>query len=103
MDKSKRKKYGGRRKGTPNRATAEVRSAALALVPKAMARLERLLSSRDDGVAVRAIREVLDRAHGRPAQAITFPMPLDLRVMPSDQIQALVERLDGLIRGQQGS
>jgi hypothetical protein len=44
---------GGRKAGTPNRATADVRVAA-----------------ESEAAQVAACREILDRAHGRPAQAI---------------------------------
>ena len=70
------RKTGGRVAGTPNKATADVRALAQAYAPAAIAALARLAGLTDEpGAAneatrVAAMRELLDRAHGRPAQAI---------------------------------
>ena len=65
------KKTGGRRKGTPNRATAEIKAAfqkhGKALVEALLA----LTKSDDERVRLGAINACLDRGWGRPAQAFT--------------------------------
>ena len=59
---------GGRRKGTPNRATAEVRDAARKYTTRALKRLVGLMECGDPRTEVAACREILDRGHGRPTQ-----------------------------------
>lgn len=56
----------GRRKGTPNRHTRDVRAAAAKHSTKAIAALVKLLGHEDGKVVAAAAREILDRAHGRP-------------------------------------
>jgi len=63
------RKTGGRKAGTPNRATAEIRQVAMLHGPAAIKRLAVLM--RGPGpVAVAACRELLDRAYGRSPQPI---------------------------------
>ena len=65
------RKTGGRQKGTPNKATAEIRSLAQAYGPAAIAALAQLAGLTDEPGAeaeatrVVAIKELLDRAYGR--------------------------------------
>lgn len=51
--------------------TAEVRALAQQHAPAAIARLVSLMGSRDERVAVAASQALLDRAVGRPEQALT--------------------------------
>lgn len=65
------KKTGGRKKGVPNKATAEMKALALTYVPaviKEMARLSR--KAKSELARVAAGREILDRAMGRPPQSV---------------------------------
>ncbi len=67
----KRQKTGGRTKGTPNKATAEVRAVALDHAPSALAELARLATgAENEATRVAACREILDRAYGRPKQEL---------------------------------
>jgi hypothetical protein len=64
-------KYGGRLAGTPNKATAEIRDLARADGPAVFKELVRLaFKSNSEQTRVAAIKEILDRAYGRPTQPI---------------------------------
>ena len=64
-------KYGGRVAGTPNKATAEIRDLARADGPAVFKELVRLaFKSKSEQTRVAAIKEILDRAYGRPTQPI---------------------------------
>jgi len=69
---AKGKKTGGRRKGTLNHATREIKELAGALVPEAYTQLGRLLRAKGTAEAsrLRAIEIVFERAFGRPSQAV---------------------------------
>ncbi len=59
-------KTGGRRRGTPNKATADVKAVAGQYSHDAVAELARLArEARSDKTRVAAIRELLNRAYGR--------------------------------------
>lgn len=65
------KKTGGRTKGVPNKATAEVKALALQYTPAAIRELARLSKkAKSEQARVAACREIIDRAVGRPPQAI---------------------------------
>lgn len=62
---------GGRKKGTPNKATAEVKALAGKYTEAAIKELARLATKAESEAArVAAIRELLDRAHGKPSQSV---------------------------------
>ena len=64
-------KSGGRKKGTPNKATKEVRALAQEYGEAAIAELARLMTQAESEAArVAAAREILDRAYGKSPQAI---------------------------------
>ena len=66
------KKFGGRQKGTPNKATADIKKLARDHTAAAMKELVRIASSSDqDSVRVSAIKEIFDRAYGKAPQALT--------------------------------
>lgn len=67
---AKGQKTGGRKPGTPNKTTGEIREIALAMTPAATARLQKLLGSDSEAVALGAVREVYDRAFGKASQII---------------------------------
>ena len=75
----KRPKTGGRVAGTPNKATAEVKRAAQAYTEQALRTLGAILSNEDMPAAARvaACREILDRGHGKPMQAVEISAPED--------------------------
>lgn len=64
-------KFGGRQKGTPNKATAEVKEFAGQYTRQAILGLVKIAkTARSEQARVSAWREILDRAVGRPAQQI---------------------------------
>ena len=65
------KKAGGRKKGTPNKATAEIRTAAQVEGPAVLKKLVALTKSEDERVVLAACNSILDRGYGRPAQALS--------------------------------
>lgn len=65
-----RGRLGGRKKGTPNKLTAEISIACRDLTPKALATLLRIANNRTDlNAAVRAAVEILNRGWGMPTQS----------------------------------
>ncbi len=67
---AKRPKTGGRRKGTANRATAEIRAALQKHGEELVRALLALCKSDDERVRLGAITAALDRGWGKPAQAL---------------------------------
>lgn len=62
---------GGRKKGTPNKATAEIRTIAQKYAPAAVKELARLSTAAvSEAARVAAIKEILDRAYGKAVQPI---------------------------------
>lgn len=65
---------GGRQKGVPNKATRDIKALAGKHTPEALKTLVSIMQgSKSDAARVAAAKELLDRAYGRPAQAITDP------------------------------
>lgn len=65
------RKTGGRVKGTPNKATADVKAAAQAYTAEAIEKLASIMrTSESDAAKVAAIKEILDRGHGKARQAV---------------------------------
>ena len=70
------RKTGGRRIGTPNKATAEIRGAAQHYTVEALEGLAQIARTGDsDAAKVAAWRAILDRGHGRPAQEVVLGGP----------------------------
>ena len=68
---------GGRQKGTPNKATAEVRDLALAYGPAAVKELARLSEhAQSEAARVQACNAIIERAYGKSAPG--RPIVLDL-------------------------
>ncbi len=63
-------KAGGRKKGTPNRVTAELKLAFQKHGDELVEALLALTKSDDEHVRLKALQVCLDRAYGRPAQAV---------------------------------
>lgn len=73
VDKTRkpRAKTGGRKKGVPNKATAEIKDLAQQYAPEAVKELARLATEAESEPArVSAIKEILDRAYGRSTQSV---------------------------------
>lgn len=65
-------KLGGRAKGTPNKATADIRALAGAYTAQALTTLAHIMQHGEaEAARVSAARELLDRAYGRSPQAVT--------------------------------
>jgi hypothetical protein len=65
----------GRKKGTPNKVTAEIKGLAQKYGPEAIAELARLATKAESEAArVAAIKELLDRGYGRAVQPIEGSM-----------------------------
>ena len=87
------RKTGGRRKGTPNKATAEVREEAQKYTVEALEGLAQIARTGDtDATKVAAWKAILDRGHGRPAQAVAVNVA-------DNSLAALMARIDGRTRG----
>lgn len=68
---AKGKKTGGRTKGTPNKATADVKAMARAYGPSVIEGLARLFKEADsDAAKISAGKEILDRAYGKATQPL---------------------------------
>ena len=60
----------GRKPGVPNKATAEIKAIAQQYGAEAIEKLVTLMRGKDEDVAFKACIALLDRAYGKPAQAI---------------------------------
>jgi hypothetical protein len=86
-------KSGGRQKGTPNRATADVKAVASKYGVEAINKLVSLMrAAENDQVKVAACKEILDRAYGKAPQALT--------VDPGDKAVDFMKELFALVDGQ---
>jgi hypothetical protein len=114
-------KTGGRKKGTPNRATNEVKSIAQQHGPEIIDELYRIAtSSASDGDRIQAARTLLERGYGRPASPIHLSGPdggpIDfmilvksihtqehvdtiIKMLTGDQLLSLAERFVEIIAG----
>lgn len=59
---------GGRQKGTPNKATAEIKELALQYSDKALQKIVDLIDCDEPKTAFAAAQEILNRAYGKPKQ-----------------------------------
>jgi len=65
------RKTGGRVKGTPNKATADIKALAQEYTSEAMLALVGIFkTSESDAARVSAIKELFDRGYGRPSQSL---------------------------------
>lgn len=71
--KGGRRPGSGRKPGTPNKITAEVKALAGDYAPEALEILASIARDKNssDAARVAAAREILDRACGKPSQAVT--------------------------------
>jgi hypothetical protein len=64
-------KYGGRKKGTPNKATADIKALALQYTPLSFKALAEIIEhGQSESARVSAIALLWDRAYGKAAQAV---------------------------------
>jgi hypothetical protein len=72
-------KTGGRRKGTPNKVTAEIREHAQQYTTEALDGLAQIArTSTSDAARVAAWNAILDRGHGRPVQAVDLGVEVQI-------------------------
>ena len=89
---AKRQKTGGRRKGTPNKVTAEIRGAAQQYTMQALEVLAHVAQhGESESARVSAACALLDRGHGRPTQAVN--------IGADSSLATLMARIDGRTRG----
>jgi hypothetical protein len=80
----------GRKVGTPNKVTADLKKLTLQYVPKAVAKLEWLIDNGETHqVQAMACREIIDRAHGKPSQVLAGDP--DNPLIPSKIEQVIVD------------
>jgi len=81
-------KTGGRRPGAVNKATADIKALAMQHTPDAMQRLHDIaMNSQSDAASVAAIKEMFDRAYGKPKQT----MDVDATLTISNWMQRALE------------
>ena len=90
---AKRQKTGGRRKGTPNQVTTEIRAAFQKHGEELVRALLALCKSDDERVRLGAITAALDRGWGKPAQA------LQIKGDPDSPVIFNLRLGDGMING----
>jgi len=77
-------KTGGRKAGTPNKATANVKAAAQVYTVEAIETLAAIMrKSESDQARVAASNAILDRGHGKPSQTISGDPDNPLRTVTS--------------------
>ena len=81
----------GRKAGTPNKATADIKALEQAVAPKAFAEAVRLATGAGTEAArLRAIEIILDRAYGKPHITAEVNIPRDVRdLSTADLLRAL--------------
>lgn len=102
--KGGRRPGSGRKKGTPNKITAEVKALAQQYAPEAFEALMKIArKGTTDNARVAAIKEILDRAYGKAPQAITgdpenpvtaFPARIEYTIVrpPAETREEWIER-----------
>lgn len=79
-------KTGGRKRGTPNKATADIKALAQVHASKAMTELARLATEAESEAArVAAIKELFDRGFGKAKQDLDVGLKgVTLNITPDD-------------------
>lgn len=68
---AKGRKTGGRQKGVPNKSTADIKALAQEYTPRAVVVLADIMEhSESDPARVAAIKELLERGHGKVTQPV---------------------------------
>ena len=91
---TKRTKTGGRSAGTPNKATASVKQIASEYTESAVSTLASIMTDSEQPAAARisAARELLDRAHGKPAQFVEIDANVNTHKIDLAAIDAELEK-----------
>lgn len=82
MPVAKGVRVGGRKKGTPNKATADVKAAAQQYTEQALRTLAEIMNSSEHPAAARvsAANVLLDRGHGKPSQAVELDANMSVAI-----------------------
>ena len=88
-------KTGGRRKGTPNRATAEIKAAFQLHGDELVDALLALTKSDDERVRLGAIQACLDRGWGKAVQGVQISGGLTVDTVKDQAPEWIRERLAG--------
>jgi hypothetical protein len=82
----------GRKKGTPNKSTFELKQAAAEYGEEALGALISIIRNKETppNVVVSACREVLDRGFGKPA--VSVEVEADVRLIPWDELRQISEK-----------
>ncbi len=94
-------KTGGRQKGTPNKATKDVKEAAREHGPAALKRINKLTNDENPRVALAACKEILDRAYGKTVQHIDAELSV-YDSLSLEEKEALLVALDASIADEEG-
>ncbi len=94
-------KTGGRQKGTPNKATKDVKEAAREHGPAALKRINKLTNDENPRVALAACKEILDRAYGKTVQHIDAELSV-YDSLSLEEKEALLVALDASIDDEEG-
>ena len=98
---AKGQKTGGRQRGTPNRATAEIRAAIQLHGDELVDALLALTKSDDERVRLGAIQTALDRGYGKAVQHIEEEISI-YDSLGFDEKETLLSALDALIADEEG-
>src|SRR5262249_57691266 len=91
-------RFGGRAKGTRNKVNVELAEAAREYTAPAVEQLWKIAThSRSDSARVAAIKEILDRGHGKAVQPLAHSG--DVRITHEQALKLISDRLD-LLHGQ---
>lgn len=86
---------GGRKPGTPNRTTREIKELAEPFGAEAIEVLARIMrdDNADPRTQVAAAKELLDRGYGRPTQAVTVDARVAVREMSDEDLHQQIKTL----------
>ena len=86
-------KSGGRQKGTPNKATREIKAIAQPYGPEAIATLAEIMRhSESEPARVAAANALLDRGYGKPSQTVAVDQTLTM-IDERAETEALIREL----------
>ena len=79
----------GRPWGAPNRVKKEIQAVLADLDPPAVDRLQALIHSTDEGIAIRAIELILSYLHGKPPRSIQVESYNAFQVLEPELVDGL--------------
>ena len=94
-------KTGGRKKGTPNKTTADIKAAFREHGQEFVRAMLKLTKSKDENVRLKALQICLDRGYGKATQHIEAEISVYDNLSLDDKL-ALLEALDTLIADEEG-